>query len=151
MRVTLPPICSTVAVALAGPAMAEVQSVEAQGSVSEAMDRLEAAVEEAGAAVVARVDHSGAAEGVGLEMADAQLLIFGNPQVGTPVMQVDPVAGLYLPVRVLAYSEADGTTIMVFEDAATMVAGTEVPVGDPSLEAVDTAVNALVSKAANPS
>ena len=150
MRLTSPLIGASLAAVLAGPAVAELRSVEAQGSVSEAVDRLEAAVEEAGAAVVARVDHAGAAEGAGMEMTDAQLLIFGNPEVGTPVMQVDPVAGLYLPIRVLAYADADGTTIMVFEDAATMVAGTEVAAGDPSLEAVDTAVNDLVAKAANP-
>lgn len=151
MRLTLPLIGSALAAALAGPAMAELRSVEAEGSVSEAMDRLEAAVGEAGATVVARVDHSSAAEGAGLEMTEAELLIFGNPQLGTPVMQVDPAAGLFLPIRVLAYADADGTTILVFEDAATMVAGTDVAAGDPSLEAVDAAVNALVAGAANPS
>ena len=145
-----PFVGSTLAAALlAGSATAEIQSVEAEGSVSEVVDRLEAAVEEAGATVVARVDHSGAAEGAGLEMTDAELLIFGNPKLGTPAMQLDPVAGLYLPVRVLAYADADGTTILTFEDAATMLEGTDISPDDPALAPIDDAVNALVAKAAS--
>ena len=145
-----PFVGSTLAAALlAGSATAEIRSVEAEGSVSEVVDRLEAAVEEAGATVVARVDHSGAAEGAGLEMTDAELLIFGNPKLGTPAMQLDPVAGLYLPVRVLAYADADGTTILTFEDAATMLEGTDISPDDPALAPIDDAVNALVAKAAS--
>ena len=61
--------------------------------------------------VVARVDHSGAAEGVGMELDDAELLIFGNPQLGTQAMQEDIRAGLFLPLRILVYRDGDETVI----------------------------------------
>lgn len=144
MRLSL--ITATAALA-AAPAFADMQSVEAEGSVSEAMDRLEAAVEEAGGTVIARVDHSGAAESAEMEMTDSQLLIFGNPEIGTPVMQVDPVAGLFVPLRVLAYADADGDTIFVFEDAVTMVEGADVAPDDPALVPIDNAVNTIVGNA----
>ncbi len=85
------------------------------------MDRLEAAVTGAGAAVVARVDHAGAAQGVDMELAPTQVLIFGNPVIGTPAMQDNPLAGLFLPLRVLAYEDAEGQTWLVYEDPEEML------------------------------
>lgn len=138
------------AAALCSPAAAEIKTVEATGSVTEAVDRLQAAVEGAGASVVARVDHAKAAHAADMELGDAQLLIFGNPKIGTPVMQADPQAGLFVPIRVLAYTDANGTTVFAFEDAASMVEGTSIAADDPSLAAIDKAVSGLVGKAANP-
>jgi uncharacterized protein (DUF302 family) len=138
------------AAAMCSPVAAEIRTVAAQGSVTEAVDRLQAAVEAAGATVVARVDHGAAAAAAGMQLGEAQLLIFGNPKVGTPVMQVDPAAGLFLPIRVLAYADADGATVFAFEDAASMVEGAAVAPDDPSLAAIDKAVSGLVGKAAAP-
>ena len=75
----------------------EIVKVEASGDVAATMDALEAAVNGAGATVFARVDHAGGAKKVDLELADAQLLIFGNPKLGTPAMQDDALAGIFLP------------------------------------------------------
>jgi len=77
-------------------------------SVSTTMDRLQAAVEGAGATVFARVDHAGGAASVDLELRPTELLIFGNPKLGTPAMQDNQTAGLDLPLRVLAYADAEG-------------------------------------------
>ena len=107
------------ALALAGTgAMAGeggIERVKAAGDVAATMDALEAAVTGAGATVFARVDHAGGAEGVGMDLAPAQLLIFGNPQLGTPAMQDDPLAGLYVPLRVLVYRGGDGQVWLAYE------------------------------------
>ncbi|MGH8600881.1 MAG: DUF302 domain-containing protein, partial [Burkholderiales bacterium] len=58
--------------------------------VGETLDRLEAVLQAKGVAIFARIDHRAAAERVGLEMRPAQVLIFGNPKVGTPVMNAAP-------------------------------------------------------------
>lgn len=96
---------------LALPAYADFEHRSSSDDVATVMDRLEQAVRAAGAMVVARVDHSGAAEGVGMELDDAELLIFGNPQLGTQAIQEDIRAGLFLPLRILVYRDGDETVI----------------------------------------
>ena len=96
---------------LALPAYADFEHRISNDDGATVMDRLEQAVRAAGAMVVARVDHSGAAEGVGMELDDAELLIFGNPQLGTQAMQEDIRAGLFLPLRILVYRDGDETVI----------------------------------------
>jgi uncharacterized protein (DUF302 family) len=107
---------------LAGPSLAseDIVRVESSRDVGATADALEAAVEGAGATVFARVDHAAGAAGAGLELAPAQLLVFGNPRLGTPAMQDDPLAGLYLPMRVLVYEDAAGQVRLAYEDPAEM-------------------------------
>ncbi|KKL48344.1 hypothetical protein LCGC14_2326450 [marine sediment metagenome] len=104
------------AIIAAGPALADIERQKASGSVADAMERLEAAVEKAGATVFAKVDHGAGAEKAGLDLADSQLLIFGNPDLGTPVMQQDILAGLYLPLKVLVYGDGEGQTWVAYEE-----------------------------------
>ncbi|MCQ0092555.1 DUF302 domain-containing protein [Roseovarius sp. M141] len=92
--------------------------VKAAGDVPATMDALEQAVEGAGATVFARVDHAAGAEAAGMELAPAQLLIFGNPKLGTPAMQDDALAGLYLPLKVLVYRDGDGQVWLTYDDPA---------------------------------
>jgi len=76
--------------------------------VPDTLDRVEALVQEKGIKVFARVDHSGEAEKAGLKMPPTQLLIFGNPKGGTPVMLAAPTAAIDLPLKALAWQDADG-------------------------------------------
>ncbi len=94
----------------------DIIKVNTDKSVTEAMDALEAAVGNAGATVFARVDHAAGAEKVGLTIPANQLLIFGNPALGTPAMQIDPRAGLFLPLKVQVYEDADGQVWLAYED-----------------------------------
>lgn len=75
-------------------AQAEVIEKTSPHDVTTTIDQLVHAVEEAGASIIARVDHSGAAADAGLELRPTELLIFGNPQLGTPLMQQDQRIGL---------------------------------------------------------
>lgn len=84
--------------------------------VNTTMDKLQAAVEGAGANVAARVNHSAAAEGVGIEIAPNQVLIFGNPNIGSPIFAENPAAGLDLPIRVVVYEDSAGDTIVAYRD-----------------------------------
>ncbi len=61
----------------------------------ETMDRLARAVTGRGMAVLARIDHAAAAVAAGMELRPTEVLIFGNPRAGTPLMQAGP--GLALP------------------------------------------------------
>lgn len=117
-------ILAAAAISLAGlPALAsddDLMKVESSDDVATTMDRLEAAVTEAGANVVARVDHAAGAASVDMELSPTQVLIFGNPNVGTQAMQDDPRAGLFLPMKVLVYEDSDGQTWLVYQDPEEM-------------------------------
>jgi uncharacterized protein (DUF302 family) len=77
-------------------------------SVPETLQRLESLLQAKGVSVFARVDHSGEAEKAGLKMHPTQLLIFGSPKAGTPLMLASPTLAIDLPLKALAWEDADG-------------------------------------------
>jgi len=77
-------------------------------SVSVTLDRLESALHEKGIKPAARVDHAAAAARVDMKLRPIQVLIFGNPKLGTPLMQSNPRIGLDLPLKVLAWEDEAG-------------------------------------------
>ena len=87
-------------------------------TVDELVDRLTSLLAEKGIKLFALVDHSAEADSVGLHMPSTKLLIFGNPKAGTPVMLSAPSAALDLPLKILLTQEADGTTLVSWNDAA---------------------------------
>lgn len=87
-------------------------------TVPETLDRLEAVLGAKGIRVFARVDHSGEAEKVGMKMPPTQLLIFGNPKAGTPVMLAAPTAAIDLPLKALAWQDGDGNVWLSYNDPA---------------------------------
>ncbi len=99
----------------------DIVKVKASGDVATTMDALQAAVEGAGATVFARVDHAGGAMKAEMELAPSQVLIFGNPKLGTPAMQDDPLAGLFLPLKVLVYRDGAGQVWLAYEDPKEML------------------------------
>jgi uncharacterized protein (DUF302 family) len=74
-------------------------------SVPETLARLRSVLEQNGVAIFALVDHSGEAANAGLAMRPTQLLIFGNPKGGTPVMVAAPSAAIDLPLKALAWQD----------------------------------------------
>ncbi len=132
------------AILAAGPALADFERMQAEGSVDDAFSRLENAVEAAGATVFASVDHGQGAADAGLELEPSKLLIFGNPVLGTPVMQADPMAGLVLPLKMLVYAQ-DGQTYVAYEEVEGML--DDLDVGD-DLEVIGKMEGALESFAA---
>src|ERR1700722_17101228 len=82
--------------------------VRSRYSVRETIDRLESLVKTRGLTVFARIDFSGDAERAGLAMRPMQMLLFGNPKAGTPLLLASPRSGLDLPLRALAWEDANG-------------------------------------------
>jgi len=77
-------------------------------SVPETLRRLESLLQVRGIVIFARIDHSGEAEKAGLKMRPTQLLIFGSPKQGTPLMVVSPTLAIDLPLKALAWEDASG-------------------------------------------
>jgi uncharacterized protein (DUF302 family) len=112
--------------------------------VAEVIDRLESIAAERGLTVFARIDHRAAAQDVGLDMQDAQVLLLGNPRAGTPIMSAVPVAAYELPLRVLAWEGPDGRTWVTFTDPDWLAERFTVP---PSLIDAIRPLRALVDAA----
>jgi uncharacterized protein (DUF302 family) len=74
------------------------------------MDRLAKAVTGRGMAVLARIDHAAAAKEAGMELRATELLIFGNPKAGTPLMQAAQSMGIDLPLKALVWQDEAGRT-----------------------------------------
>lgn len=81
--------------------------VASSRSVPETLQRLQTTVEALGLKVFALVDHSGEAEKAGLKMRPTQLLIFGRPKAGTPLMNAAPTLAIDLPLKALVWEDAD--------------------------------------------
>jgi len=146
MKRTLTAIAATLSL-IGAPLMAETITQSSPKSVSATMDALQAAVEGAGATVFARVNHAAGAASVDMELNDAELLIFGNPRLGTPAMQADIHAGLQVPLRVLVYAGDDGTVI-AYESVATMFDGLNVPLDAEFANKMAGALAGLTERAA---
>jgi uncharacterized protein (DUF302 family) len=85
-------------------------------SVPETLDKLEGILREKGIKVFVRIDHSGEAKKAGLEMPPTQLLIFGNPKGGTPIMLASPTAAIDLPLKALAWQDGQGKVWLSYSD-----------------------------------
>ncbi len=86
--------------------------------VPETLARLKEQVQARGIPILAEIDHSGAAAQAGLTMRPTVLLIFGNAKSGTPVMVASPTAALDLPLKALAWEDAEGQVWLSYNTPA---------------------------------
>ncbi len=85
-----------------------VTDLESRYSVSETLDRLQSLLKAKGVTSFARIDQAGEANAVGLSMRPTELLVFGDPRAGTPLMEKQPSIAIDLPLKALAWESADG-------------------------------------------
>lgn len=86
-------------------AVQDLSVIESAHGVTETLDRVEALVTANGARVFARIDHAAGAASIDASLEPTQVLIFGNPRMGTPLISESRTAAIDLPVRMLAWRE----------------------------------------------
>ena len=91
-------------------------TVTSPHSTSQTMARLEAVVKERGLNVFAKIDHAAGAAKIGKTLRPTELLIFGNPQGGTPLMECAQSAGIDLPLKALVWQDAAGKVMLSYND-----------------------------------
>lgn len=91
-------------------------SVVSPRSAAETMTRLEGIVKERGLNVFARIDHAAGATKIGKTLRPTELLIFGNPQGGTPLMECAQTAGIDLPLKALVWTNDAGKVMLSYND-----------------------------------
>jgi len=90
--------------------------VKSANDVTTTINKLEAALNKKGMTIFKRVSHSESAKKVGLKIRDTELLIFGNPKIGTLLMQCNQSAALDLPLKALAYKDKNGQVWLAYND-----------------------------------
>jgi uncharacterized protein (DUF302 family) len=91
-------------------------SVASKYSAKETLDRLEAELKAKSITVFARIDHGAGAAAVAMPLRPTEVLIFGNPRAGTPLMQSRQTIGIDLPLKVLAWQDAEGRVWLTYND-----------------------------------
>ncbi len=98
-------------------------SAESNFNAETTYTRLRAAIEaNATLTIVAEVSHDANAKAIGEDLRPTRVIVFGNPALGTPLMQSSQTTGLDLPQKMLVYTDATGSTFVVFNDPAYVAA-----------------------------
>jgi uncharacterized protein (DUF302 family) len=91
-------------------------NVTSSNSAAKTIDLLKSAIDEAGLTLIAEIDHAEAADKNELALRPTYVLLFGNPKVGTKLMQADQRVGLYLPLRMLVWENTQGQVFIGYHD-----------------------------------
>jgi uncharacterized protein (DUF302 family) len=91
-------------------------AVKSPHSSKDTMDRLETLVKQKGMTIFARIDHAAGAAKVGKNLRSTELLIFGNPQGGTPFMECNQTVGIDLPLKALVWEDTSGQVWLGYND-----------------------------------
>ncbi|MEN8759456.1 MAG: DUF302 domain-containing protein, partial [Desulfobacterales bacterium] len=93
-------------------------NVKSTHSVKDTADRLVKALEAKGMTVFIRIDHAAGAKKAGLSLPPTELVIFGNPKVGTPLMQCSRSVAIDLPQKALIWEDDQGQVWLAYNDPA---------------------------------
>jgi uncharacterized protein (DUF302 family) len=102
-------------------------SKQSSFSVEETVERLKQAILSHNLTIFAHINHSEEARKIGLTMQEAQVLIFGNPKGGTPLMIASPLLALDLPLKVLVWQSTDGKVWASYASTAYLAARYSIP------------------------
>jgi len=120
MRVFLVLIAAWLATAPAYAMDSGFKTINSKYSVKETLDRLTKILKSKGIKVMARINHGAGAKAAGLKLPATELLIFGNPKLGTPLLQANRKIGLDLPMKALAWEDGAGKVHLSYTLPATL-------------------------------
>jgi uncharacterized protein (DUF302 family) len=119
-------------------------------NTAKTVERFEAILKEKGIRLFARVDHAEGAAKAKLMLRPTTVLIFGNPQVGTPLMQSQQTIGIDLPLRVLVWEDDNGKTWLAYNDPAFLAKRHEITDRGDTLKAMGAGLKSLAEAATVP-
>jgi uncharacterized protein (DUF302 family) len=93
-------------------------AVKSSFTAKDTMTRMEDVVKQRGLTVFARIDHAAGAARIGKTLRPTEVLIFGNPQGGTPLMECAQSAGIDLPLKALVWEDSVGQVWVGYNDPA---------------------------------
>ena len=108
--------CLLLMISAYATAVEGIITLESNYSVKETANKFESIIEKKGLTLFARIDHQQNAAGVNLELRPTELIIFGNPKVGTPLMQCSQQVAIDLPQKVLIWKDEKGTVRLSYNN-----------------------------------
>ncbi len=124
-------------------------TVESNHDVQQTATSLEKLIKQKGLTFFAKVDHTQNATKVNMELSPTVLLIFGNPKLGTPLMQCGQTYAIDLPQKALIYEDKDGRVWIAYNDQAYLAERHNLSDCEDSIKKVESALSALIQEAAN--
>jgi uncharacterized protein (DUF302 family) len=115
---------------------------------AETVERLKSLLSQKKIQVFAEIDHAAGAQKAGLSLRPTHLLIFGNPQAGTPLMQSRQTIGLDMPLRVLVWEDAAGKVWLTYHRPEFLAQRHRVLDQDEAVKALGAGIAALARAAA---
>jgi uncharacterized protein (DUF302 family) len=98
-----------------------LKTLQSPYSVHETIDRLEGLLKAKGIKIFARIDQAAEAQTAGLSMRPTELLIYGDPKTGTPLMNEYPSLAIDLPLKALAWESAEAKVYLSFNSAEFLI------------------------------
>ncbi len=124
-------------------------TVKSPYSAHSTMNRLESIVLDRGLTLIARIDHAAGAANVGMTLRPTELLIFGNPQGGTPFIECAQTAGIDLPLKALVWEDAENQVWLGYNDIDFLAQRHRIPTCAP-IASLAKIIAALVAEAVAP-
>lgn len=139
-------------VVISSPVFADngLVSVKSAYDVKETVDRLEAILVKKGMTVFARIDHAAGAEKAAMQLRPTELVIFGNPKVGTPLMICDQHAAIDLPQKALVHEDVQGQVWLSYNSPAYLAGRHQLKECAAVLEKVSGALKNFAAAATQP-
>jgi len=149
MRLFFAAVLASIVFAANSPVFADTGMISKKSahSVAATIDKLEGILKEKGLTIFARIDHAAGAKKAGLDMRPTELLVFGNPKLGTPLMKASQTTALDLPQKALAYQAESGDVFLVYNDPAYVSSRHKIEGADPVLKKITGALDAFTSAA----
>ena len=113
----------------------------------ETMRRLEKEIQAQGIKVFARINHAALAAEAGLTLRPTDLILFGNPRGGTPLMQAAQTIGIDLPLKALVWQDASGKTWLSYNEPVWLAKRHEISGAERALSAIRLALGTVAAKA----
>jgi len=136
----------------ASSAMAEevdgLIKMKSMHSVTVTLDRLENIVKKKGITVAVRWNHSAKANKIKIPMRETQLLIFGNPKLGSYLMTAEQTAAIDMPLKAIAWKDADGQVWLGYNDPAYIAKRHHITNRDDVVKKISKALATMTAKAA---
>jgi uncharacterized protein (DUF302 family) len=148
--VMLAAVLGASAAAAQTPAPAGLVVVESAHDVPLTTERLVDALRAKGMTIFERVDHAAAAEAAGMALPPTQLVIFGNPKVGTKLMQCDPHVAIELPLKALVWEDGAGVVHLAYNNPGSLAERYALDDCKGVLEKVSGAMSAFAAEATGP-
>lgn len=117
--------------------------VKSEEPVADTYAEVRSTIESKGLNIVAEVNHGQAAENVGIDLRPTQLIIFGNPQVGTKLMQSEQRIGIDLPLKMLVYEKKSGETVKAYYNGSFLADNYRIEDQEQVVNGIDEALAAI--------